>query len=238
MRSTVPLLTIEHISVYYQEALILNDVSLEAERGEIVCLLGRNGVGKTTLLRSIVGLTPPRRGSISFDGSKISGKPPYAIVKHGIGYVPQGREIFSELTVEENLEAGTFISPGRKLQIDGAVFEYFPFLKDRLKDKGGRLSGGQQQMLAIARAMAGGPQILILDEPTEGIQPSIVQEIHGIVRDLNTKTGLTILLVEQNIDFALTLSTRGYIVEKGQVVSKGSVDDLKEDSIVKNYLTI
>jgi len=234
----VPLLTIEHISVYYQDALILNDVSLEVGRGEIVCLLGRNGVGKTTLLRSIVGLTPPRRGSISFDGSKISGKPPYAIVKHGIGYVPQGREIFSELTVEENLEAGTFISPGRKLQIDGAVFEYFPFLKDRLKDKGGRLSGGQQQMLAIARAMAGGPQILILDEPTEGIQPSIVQEIHGIVRDLNTKTGLTILLVEQNIDFALTLSTRGYIVEKGQVVSKGSVDDLKEDSIVKNYLTI
>ena len=238
MRLAVPLLTIEHISVYYQEALILNDVSLEAERGEIVCLLGRNGVGKTTLLRSIVGLTPPRRGSISFDGARISGRPPYAIVKRGIGYVPQGREIFSELTVEENLKTGTFVNPGRKLQVDGAVFEYFPFLKDRLKDKGGRLSGGQQQMLAIARAMAGGPQILILDEPTEGIQPSIVQEIHGIVRDLNTKTGLTILLVEQNIDFALTLSTRGYIMEKGQIVSTGSVDDLKEDSIVKNYLTI
>jgi urea transport system ATP-binding protein len=234
----VSLLSVDKVSVLYQEALILNDVSLQVERGEIVCLLGRNGVGKTTLLRSIVGLTPPRKGSISFDGLKISGKPPYGIVRRGIGYVPQGREIFSELTVEENLKTGTFINPGRRLQIDSAVFEYFPFLKERLKDKGGRLSGGQQQMLAIARAMSGGPQIMILDEPTEGIQPSIVQEIFDIVRDLNAKTGLTILLVEQNIDFALTLSSRGYILEKGQIVSKGPVDDLKEDFIVKNYLMI
>lgn len=235
---SVALLSVQNISVHYQEALILNDVSLEVARGEIVCLLGRNGVGKTTLLRSIIGLTPPRKGSILHEGVKISGRPPYAIAKRGIGYVPQGREIFPELTVEENLKTGTFIRAARRAQVDRLVFDYFPFLKDRLGDKGGRLSGGQQQMLAIARALAGGPRLLILDEPTEGIQPSIVQEIFGIVRDLNAQAGLTILLVEQNIDFALKLSSRGYILEKGQVVSSGSVDELKEDHIVKSYLMI
>ena len=222
-------LSVDNIYVYYEDALILNDVCL---------LLGRNGMGKTTLLRSIVGLTPPREGSISLEGTRISGRPPYSIAKYGIGYVPQGREIFPELTVEENLKTGTFINPGRKLEINALVFEYFPFLKNRLKEKGGSLSGGQQQMLAIARAMSGGPQLMILDEPTEGIQPNIVQEIFDIVHDLNTKTALTILLVEQNIDFALKLSSRGYILEKGQIVSKGKVDELKEDFIVKNYLMI
>lgn len=232
------LLSVDSIYVYYQDALILNDVSIDVMHSEVVCLLGRNGVGKTTLLRSIIGLTPPRQGSISLEETRISGRPPYSIVKRGIGYVPQGREIFPELTVEENLKAGTFINPGWKPQIDSAVFEYFPFLKNRLKEKGGRLSGGQQQMLAIARAMSGAPKLLILDEPTEGIQPSIIQEIFDIIRDLNAKTGLTILLVEQNIDFALNLSSRGYILEKGQIVSKGRVDELKEDFIVKNYLMI
>lgn len=231
-------LSVDNIYVYYEDALILNDVCLKVEKGEIVCLLGRNGMGKTTLLRSIVGLTPPREGSISLEGTRISGRPPYSIAKYGIGYVPQGREIFPELTVEENLKTGTFINPGRKLEINALVFEYFPFLKNRLKEKGGSLSGGQQQMLAIARAMSGGPQLMILDEPTEGIQPNIVQEIFDIVHDLNTKTALTILLVEQNIDFALKLSSRGYILEKGQIVSKGKVDELKEDFIVKNYLMI
>jgi urea transport system ATP-binding protein len=234
----VSFLSVDNIYVYYQDALILNDVCLKVERGEVVCLLGRNGMGKTTLLRSIVGLTPPREGSISLEGTRISGRPPYSIAKHGIGYVPQGREIFPELTVEENLKTGTFINPGRKLEINALVFEYFPFLKNRLKEKGGSLSGGQQQMLAIARAMSGGAQLMILDEPTEGIQPSIVKEIFDIVHDLNTKTALTILLVEQNIDFALKLSSRGYILEKGQIVSKGKVDELKEDFIVKNYLMI
>jgi urea transport system ATP-binding protein len=234
----VSFLSVNNIYVYYQDALILNDVCLKVERGEIVCLLGRNGMGKTTLLRSIIGLTPPREGSISLEGTRISGRPPYSIAKHGIGYVPQGREIFPELTVEENLKTGTFINPGKKLEINALVFEYFPFLKNRLKEKGGSLSGGQHQMLAIARAMSGGPQLMILDEPTEGIQPSIVQEIFDIVHDLNTKTALTILLVEQNIDFALKLSSRGYILEKGQIVSKGKVDELKEDFIVKNYLMI
>lgn len=232
------LLSVDNIYVYYKDALILNDVCLKVERGEVVCLLGRNGMGKTTLLRSIIGLTPPREGSISLDSTRISGLPPYSIAKHGIGYVPQGREIFPELTVEENLKTGTFINPDRKLEINALVFEYFAFLKDRLKQKGESLSGGEQQMLAIARAMSGGPQLMILDEPTEGIQPSIVQEIFDIVHDLNTKTALTILLVEQNIDFALKLSSRGYILEKGQIVSQGKVDELKEDFIVKNYLMI
>ncbi|MBW2120280.1 MAG: ABC transporter ATP-binding protein [Deltaproteobacteria bacterium] len=232
------LLAVQNIFVYYRDALILNDVSLTVDRGEIVCVLGRNGVGKSTLLRSIVGLTPPRGGRIFFGGRLISGRFPYQIVRAGIGYVPQGRLIFPELTVEENLRVGTFISAQPTRRIEPDVFDYFPFLRDRLKQKGGRLSGGEQQMLAIARALAGDPRIMILDEPTEGIQPSIIQRILELIRNLNRERGLTILLVEQNIDFAFDLSSRGYIIEKGRVVTEGGVDLLREDHTVKNYLTI
>jgi len=237
-KKPLALLAVQNIFVYYRDALILNDVSLTVDRGEIVCVLGRNGVGKSTLLRSIVGLTPPRGGRIFFGGRLISGRFPYQIVRAGIGYVPQGRLIFPELTVEENLRVGTFISAQPTRRIEPDVFDYFPFLRDRLKQKGGRLSGGEQQMLAIARALAGDPRIMILDEPTEGIQPSIIQRILELIRNLNRERGLTILLVEQNIDFAFDLSSRGYIIEKGRAVTEGGVDLLREDHTVKNYLTI
>jgi urea transport system ATP-binding protein len=234
----VALLEIDHVFVYHKDALILNDVSLTVNRGEVVCVLGRNGVGKSTLLRSIVGLTPPRKGSVRFNGQVVSGRFPYEIVRMGIAYVPQGRDIFPDLSVEENLKVGAFINPQTRQKIKSDVFKYFPFLKDRLKQKGGKLSGGEQQMLAIARALAGDPEMMILDEPTEGIQPSIIKGILELIRQLNKDRGLTILLVEQNIDFAFDLASRGYILEKGQVVTEGGVAVLKEDHTVKTYLMI
>lgn len=232
------LLEIRDISVYYEDALILNGINLEIEEGEIVCILGRNGVGKTTLLRGIVGLTPPRDGNIFFDGEDLVGKVPYQIVRKGISYVPQGREIFPELTVEENLKLGTFMTGKNNIQIKPEIFEYFPFLRERIKDKAFKLSGGQQQMLAIARGLTGDPRIMLLDEPTEGIQPSIIKIIFGIIEELNSRRNIAILLVEQNVDFAFKLSKRGYILEKGKVVCEGPVDSIKEDSIVKSYLAV
>jgi len=234
----VSLLEVNDISIYYEDALILNKVSLKIEQGEIVCILGRNGVGKTTLLKGIVGLAPPRAGNILFDGEEISGKAPYQAVRKGISYIPQGREIFPDLTVLENLKLGTFITGKNNIPIAAEIFQYFPFLEERKKDKASRLSGGQQQMLAIARGLTGNPRIMLLDEPTEGIQPSIIKTISTIVRQLNSKKGIAILLVEQNVDVALNLSTRGYILEKGKVVCEGPVNSIKEDSIVKNYLAV
>jgi urea transport system ATP-binding protein len=234
----VPLLEIKDISIYYEDALILNKVNLNIEQGEVVCILGRNGVGKTTLFRGIIGLRPPTTGSILFDHEEMAGKAPYQIVRKGMSYIPQGREIFPDLTVEENLKLGTFITGKNNIPIRTEIFEYFPFLKERIKDKASRLSGGQQQMLAIARGLAGNPRIMLLDEPTEGIQPSIIKNIFKIIKDLNSKEGIAILLVEQNVDFALKLSTRGYILEKGTVVCEGPVDRIKEDSIVKSYLAV
>jgi urea transport system ATP-binding protein len=234
----VALLEVKDISIYYEDALILNKVNLKIEKGEIVCILGRNGVGKTTLFRGIIGLTPPRAGSILFEGEEIGGSAAYQTVRKGISYIPQGREIFPDLTVEENLKLGTFITGKNNIPIPAEIFEYFPFLKERKKEKASRLSGGQQQMLAIARGLTGRPRIMLLDEPTEGIQPSIIKSISAIIRELNSNKGIAILLVEQNIDFALNLSTRGYILEKGKVVCEGSVEHIKEDSIVKSYLAV
>ncbi len=232
------LLEIKNISVYYEDALILNDVNLGIDEGEIVCILGRNGVGKTTLLRGIIGLTPPKNGNVFFDGEDLAGKLPYHIVQKGISYIPQGREIFPDLTVEENLRLGTFMTGKSNLQIKPEIFEYFPFLKERIRDKASKLSGGQQQMLAIARGLTGEPRIMLLDEPTEGIQPSIIKSIFDIIEELNASKNIAILLVEQNVDFALRLSKRGYILEKGRVVCEGPIEVIKEDSIVKSYLAV
>jgi urea transport system ATP-binding protein len=233
----MPLLEVRNLFVDYNGALILNDINLKIESEEFVCILGRNGVGKTTLLRSIMGLTPPKRGSILLDGKDIAGQKPDAIARRGISYVPQGRQIFPDLTVEENLKVGMLAATGRT-KLKGELLDYFPFLRERLRSRAGQLSGGQQQILAIARALAGQPHTIVLDEPTEGIQPSIIKDIARILRDLSMKRRITFLLVEQNIDFAFQLSRRGYILEKGMVVSEGTVDRLKEDKIVRSYLAI
>lgn len=232
------LLEIDGVDVGYGESLICQAISLGVEEGETVCLLGRNGVGKTTLLRSVVGIVPNRAGRVVFDGSDISGFPDHERARLGIAYVPQGRLVFSRLTVAENLRAGTLVGGlGGFTSLDEAIFGYFPILRERLKQKAGTLSGGEQQMLALGRALAGKPRLLLLDEPSEGIQPSIVQEIRDIMRRIAIERGLAVLLVEQNLKFATAVSRRGYVMDKGRIVAAGNVDDLIQDAVVAEHLS-
>jgi urea ABC transporter ATP-binding protein UrtE len=233
----VNILSVKGIDVCYGESEVCHALDIDVKANEIVCILGRNGVGKTTLLRSIIGLTPPRCGQILFEGKDIANLRPFKIARLGIGYVPQGRHILSDLTVAENLRSGTVLKYGKFGPIAEEVFEYFPILKERLTQKGGTLSGGEQQMLAIGRSLAGDPKLLLLDEPSEGIQPSIVQKIRDIIRQLNQEKGLTILLVEQNLKFALALGHRGYIMEKGYIKAEGDMGKLAEDEIIREHLT-
>lgn len=232
-------LVVKEINTFYGLSHILFGVSLEVKQSETVCLLGRNGVGKTTTLRSIMGLAPPRSGSIKFMGKEIRGKQPFDIYRLGIGLVPEDRIIFPDLTVHENLEIG--IKKGkRRGNTEGwtveKVHRLFPTLKVRDKQWGGTLSGGEQQMLTIARTLMGNPRLLLLDEPSEGLAPLVVRAIEEQTLLLK-KEGMTILLSEQNSNFALRISDRGYILEKGVVAWQGSISELKGDpSIMKNYL--
>lgn len=232
-------LVVKEINTFYGLSHILFGVSLEVKQSETVCLLGRNGVGKTTTLRSIMGLAPPRSGSIKFMGKEIRGKQPFDIYRLGIGLVPEDRIIFPDLTVHENLEIG--IKKGkRRGNTEGwtveKVHRLFPILKVRDKQWGGTLSGGEQQMLTIARTLMGNPRLLLLDEPSEGLAPLVVRAIEEQTLLLK-KEGMTILLSEQNSNFALRISDRGYILEKGVVAWQGSISELKGDpSIMKNYL--
>lgn len=232
-------LVVKEINTFYGLSHILFGVSLEVKQSETVCLLGRNGVGKTTTLRSIMGLAPPRSGSIKFMGKEIRGKQPFDIYRLGIGLVPEDRIIFPDLTVHENLEIG--IKKGKKRgNTEGwtveKVHRLFPILKVRDKQWGGTLSGGEQQMLTIARTLMGNPRLLLLDEPSEGLAPLVVRAIEEQTLLLK-KEGMTILLSEQNSNFALRISDRGYILEKGLVAWQGSISELKGDSsIMKNYL--
>jgi branched-chain amino acid transport system ATP-binding protein len=232
-------LVVKEINTFYGLSHILFGVSLEVNQRETVCLLGRNGVGKTTTLRSIMGLAPPRSGSIKFMGKEIRGKQPFDIYRLGIGLVPEDRIIFPDLTVHENLEIG--IKKGkRRGNKEGwtveKVHRLFPILKVRDKQWGGTLSGGEQQMLTIARTLMGNPRLLLLDEPSEGLAPLVVRAIEEQTLLLK-KEGMTILLSEQNSNFALRISDRGYILEKGLVAWQGSISELKGDpSIMKNYL--
>ena len=230
------LLEIAEVDVSRSGTPVLHKVSLRVEEREAVCLLGRNGMGKTTLLRTIMGLNRPRDGSILFGGRSIGGAAPHRISRSGIGYVPQGRHIFAELSVEENLLLGA--TGGTADGTVKRVYQLFPVLRERRGQPGGTLSGGEQQMLAIARCIVGQPRMLLLDEPTEGLQPSVVQQLKAVLPAISLEFGLALLLVEQSLDFAFAVTTRGYVLEKGAVATDGSIEKLREHAIIKEYLAV
>jgi len=218
------MLNVRDLHQYYGGSHILRGVSLEARPGEVTALLGRNGVGKTTLLRCLMGLVPARTGSIEWSGKSLDGLPPYARVARGLGFVPQGREIFPRLTVEENLKVGA--ARKKTDAIPASLYELFPVLKSMKGRRGGDLSGGQQQQLAIGRALMGEPALLILDEPTEGIQPSIIEEIGRVVVRLAKEQGLAVLLVEQYYDFAKRIADRYAVMSRGSVIASGPAAEM------------
>jgi urea transport system ATP-binding protein len=229
----LPLLELRDVSAAYDKSRVLEGINMSVAQGESVTLLGRNGVGKTTLLRTIVGLHPASEGTITFLGEDVTSGPAYLRARKGIGYVPQGRGIFPHLTVEENLRLG--VAASRKAQREDAIpdhiFELFPVLRRIAQRKGGVLSGGEQQQLAIARAMVSQPKLLILDEPTEGIQPSIVQQIEETLREIRTRLQVAILLVEQYLDFAWSIADRFYVMRRGHIVQEGKPRESDPTSI-------
>ncbi len=226
------MLNVKNINQYYGGSHILRDVTLSAEQGKVTVVLGRNGVGKTTLLKSLMGLVPIKSGSIEFEGRAIHKDTPYQRARAGIGFVPQGREIFARLTVEENLRMGLASKPGGT-PIPAELYELFPVLKQMLGRRGGDLSGGQQQQLAIARALAAGPKLLVLDEPTEGIQPSIIKDIGRVIRMLADRGDMAILLVEQYYDFAQELADAYVVMERGAVIAAGQGKTMEADGVRK-----
>jgi urea transport system ATP-binding protein len=223
-------LNVKNLSAYYDESLILKDINLRMNEGQVVCLLGRNGVGKTTFLKSIMGLVRTPNGSISFDGTEMIKMPTYKRALEGIGYVPQGRDIFPQLSVYENLLLGLERNKN-KGTLDESIYELFPVLKTMLKRKGGDLSGGQQQQLAIARALVSNPKLLLLDEPTEGIQPSIIQEIARVIKKLKSNGKITMLIVEQYLEFVLEVADYFYVMDKGRIVMEGATKDVDPQEI-------
>ena len=231
------MLEARNVSVFYGASQALRGVSLTAEIGQVTCVLGRNGVGKTTLIRAMVGQQPVRGGAILYNGQNITGVPAYQRARQGIAFVPQGREIFPLLTVEENLKSGFAALPSAARKISDEIFELFPVLKSMLGRRGGDLSGGQQQQLAIARALIMQPKVLVLDEPTEGIQPSIIKDIERVIALLHDRGTMAIVLVEQYFDFARRLADRFAVLERGQVVLAGTRADMVE-SDVRRYLTV
>mgnify|MGYP000511672389 CR=1 FL=1 len=231
------MLKLSGINQFYGQSHTLWDLDIEIAQGECLCLMGRNGVGKTTLLNVLMGQLPIKSGQIEFDGQDISKFSVERRAEIGIGYVPQGRQIFPLLTVEENLKIGLPARRDNKRQIPDQVYELFPVLKEMKQRRGGDLSGGQQQQLAIGRALVLDPKLLILDEPTEGIQPNIVSEIGDIIRKLNRDIGLTVLLVEQKLPFARKVGDRFCLLDRGRRVADGLMADLNE-GLIKEYLTV
>ncbi len=228
------MLSVKNIHQYYGGSHILRDVSLDVAPGQVTVLLGRNGVGKTTLLKSLMGLVPIKSGAIEFNGQAITGATPYQRARAGIGFVPQGREIFARLTVEDNLRMGLAYKPA-STPIPPQLFDLFPVLKQMLHRRGGDLSGGQQQQLAIARALAAQPKLIILDEPTEGIQPSIIKDIGRVIRMLATEglngQRVAVLLVEQYYDFAEELADHYLVMERGEVIARGPGSEMQAKGI-------
>jgi len=226
------MLKVDGLNQYYGGSHILRNLGFEARPGEVTVVLGRNGVGKTTLLKSLMGVVPVKTGTVQLDGTDITKATSYDRVRRGIGYVPQGREIFSRLTVEENLRMGLATKPGGTA-IPAELFELFPVLKQMISRRGGDLSGGQQQQLAIARALAAGPKLLLLDEPTEGIQPSIIKDIGRVIRMLASRGTMAIVLVEQYYDFAAELADQYLVMERGEVIRRGRGADMEADGVRK-----
>ena len=224
------LLKVDGLNQYYGGSHILRNLGFEARIGEVTVVLGRNGVGKTTLLKSLMGVVPAKTGSVKLDGADITKATPYERVRRGIGYVPQGREIFGRLTVEENLRMGLAVKPGGT-PIPAELFDLFPILKQFIGRRGGDLSGGQQQQLAIARALAAGPKLLMLDEPTEGIQPSIIKDIGRVIRMLADRKTMAIVLVEQYYDFAAELADQYLLMERGEIVQRGRGADMEREGV-------
>lgn len=225
------MLTIKNMSAYYGESSVIRNLNLDVPDGKIVCLIGRNGVGKSTTLKSIMGLVKTPEGSIELAGKDIIKMPTYDRVKLGIGYVPQGRDIFPQMTVQENLELGLKAHGGG--QVPDYIYDLFPILPKFAKRNGGDLSGGQQQQLAIARALVLKPKILILDEPTEGIQPSIIEDIGDAIRRVNKELGITVFIVEQYLDFVLGISEYIYMMEKGNIIMQGETKKIPAEEITR-----
>ena len=237
MPDPTSLLSVEGLRSGYGGKPVLQGVDLSVRDREVTAVIGRNGVGKSTLMKAVIGLLPTTDGTIRFNGADIGAETPHARARRGIGYVPQGRDVFPRMSVEENLRVGLSISGARTADFE-PVYAYFPILKERRRQAAGTLSGGQQQQLAIGRVLVGQPTLLLLDEPSEGIQPSIVQDIARIVVELNRKTGLTVVLVEQNIDMIRAMAQRCYVMDKGRIVAELTPAMLDDSAVVRRYLAV
>ncbi|MEK3883865.1 urea ABC transporter ATP-binding subunit UrtE [Paenibacillus sp. PL2-23] len=231
------MLAVQQLEAGYGESVILRNVTLKVKPGQVVCLLGRNGVGKTTLMKSIMGLLKARGGTVTYNGSDLTRKAPGFRARSGIGYVPQGREIFAQLTVYENLLLGLEASRDKATAVPEAAIAKFPVLPTMFTRRGGDLSGGQQQQLAFARALASRPEVLLLDEPCEGIQPSIVEDIRDVIRSIKSDAKTSILLIEQSLEFAKSVGDYFYVLEKGTVAWEGELHALT-DEVIRKYLTV
>jgi len=232
------LLAVEDLHAHYGKSHILHGVSLQVDAGEIVCVLGRNGVGKSTTLKSVMGLVAPSRGRVSFKGTPIAGMPPYRIARLGLGYVPEERRIFPTITVRENLLMGMKHGSRNEVWTPERVYEFFPRLREREHQRAGTLSGGEQQMLTMGRTLMGNPELLLVDEPTEGLAPMIVEQVERILGAVH-QSGTPVLLVEQSMETALALAQRVYVMSKGQIVFSGSMQELQaSESVRKQYLEV
>jgi len=232
------MLAIAELHASYGATPVLNGASLHVAAGEIIGIIGRNGVGKTTLVKTIMGLLPAGSGTVTLDGEDLTRLPAYHRARRGLGYVPQGRMIFADLTVGENLQIGADLAPSGAADRVASILDDFPRLRERLRQRGGTLSGGEQQMLAIGRALASGPRMLLLDEPTAGIQPSIIDEIEQRLRTINSTQRLPVILVEQNVHLVTALATRVYVMDRGRIATELAPAELRDESIVRAYLAV